>query len=309
MSSNGIVLNSTKYANTQKVVAGTYTVLTDDSVLLCDTSVSPVVINLLQIPNNGGYTVQGNWSTQYKLYIVDYKNNASANNITIVAPSGFKINAAQMVSVTNNGDSVIVEITSNLDYIAIGAFNALIPTFPFFTATKTLVNAGTNYIPKSTNYSVRNSQPIVAYDQKTEVGLFTGTFDLVTGIWTCPADGFYNFGIFVYVQINQDANNPQDSNGYYWMQNSLSVFPVGVGSFSTAILGVPTSTGFRCSDVEAITQNTSDIMLSAAAMNQPAKTGQQFLVYVLNRTDHDVIGLGVGTIGNPRVVFSVQKIA
>lgn len=124
MQSNGIVLSSTMYPNTQKIVIGTYTVYTDDSVLLCDTSTAPVIINLLQIPNSGGYLKQGNWSTQYKLYIVDYKNNSATNNITVIAPSGFKINTQQQYVMSTNGGSIIIEITSNLDYVAIGGAGA-----------------------------------------------------------------------------------------------------------------------------------------------------------------------------------------
>ena len=102
---------STKYSNIERTVTGNVNVEISDQVLKCDTSLSPVTINLLQIPS-------GNWSTFYSLYIKDLSNNAGTNNITIVAPTGFSINNQQQVSITTNGGNVKLYVTSDTDYIA-----------------------------------------------------------------------------------------------------------------------------------------------------------------------------------------------
>lgn len=133
-------LYSTKYPNNQRIVSGGFTVFQDDVVLLCDTSGAPVVVNLLQIPNNGGYGTEGNWSTQYKLYIIDYNDNAAVNNITVNAPAGFKINGSASQVLSSNGGAFIIEIASNLDYVAF----ASIITIPTPTNPLIIANQGTN---------------------------------------------------------------------------------------------------------------------------------------------------------------------
>jgi hypothetical protein len=105
-------LDSTVYPNTIRTVAGSVILFKNDVVLLCDTLLAPVTINLLEIPANY-------WSTQYKLYVVDKSNNASVNNITINAPLGFKINGASSVTININGGNYLIRISSNTDYIGL----------------------------------------------------------------------------------------------------------------------------------------------------------------------------------------------
>jgi hypothetical protein len=113
-------LKSTKYPNNIRTVTGSVLVYPDDVVLLCDTSIGPVTINLLGIPLNY-------WSTQYKLYVIDKSGNASVNNITIVAGNGVdsnnlpvpqKINTAATQIINNNYGGCIVRIHENYTYIA-----------------------------------------------------------------------------------------------------------------------------------------------------------------------------------------------
>ena len=104
-------LFETKYPNNSRVVSGTVTLYKDDVILLCDTSVAPVTINLFEIPDNY-------WSTQWKLYIIDNSNNASVNNITINAGLGQTINTSSSLVLTTNGSTALIRIVSNEDYIA-----------------------------------------------------------------------------------------------------------------------------------------------------------------------------------------------
>jgi hypothetical protein len=104
-------LYSTKYPDNIRIVSGTPTIYRDDVVLLCDTSTSAVTINLLEIPAN-------KWNTIYKLYVVDYSNNAFINPITINAPAGFLINNASSLTINSNGGQYLIRISSNTTYIA-----------------------------------------------------------------------------------------------------------------------------------------------------------------------------------------------
>ena len=103
-------LPSTYYPNNSRVVIGTPQIFTDDVILLCDTSLAPVTINLLDIPDDA-------WMTTYKLYVVDQSSNSSVNNITINAGIGQTINNQASVVLTNNGECALIRIVGNSQYL------------------------------------------------------------------------------------------------------------------------------------------------------------------------------------------------
>lgn len=104
-------LFQTKYPNNIRVVSGTPAIYKDDVVLLCDTSTGAVTINLFDIPAD-------HWNTVWKLYVIDYSNNAGTNNITINAPTGYLINNASSVTINSNGGQYLVRVSSNTTYLA-----------------------------------------------------------------------------------------------------------------------------------------------------------------------------------------------
>lgn len=120
-----MTLSATPYPNNSRQVSGDVALYKDDSILLCDTSVAPVTINLNLIPF-------GHWNTTWKLYVKDYTNTAAVNNITIVAGTGQKINGQNSIVLNVNGESCIIRITSNYDFIA--------------TLSSTSANAGGGYV-------------------------------------------------------------------------------------------------------------------------------------------------------------------
>jgi hypothetical protein len=100
-----------KYPNNIRTISGlANTPFQDDVVLNCDTTAGAVVLNLLDIPTD-------KWSTQYKLYVVDSRNNAAVNNITINAPVGFTINGASSFVINSNGASLLIRIANNSAYV------------------------------------------------------------------------------------------------------------------------------------------------------------------------------------------------
>lgn len=99
-----------QYQNPSRIVTGTPVLTNNDVVLYCDTSTGPVTINLLDIPNDY-------WMTTWKLYVVDYSNNASTNNIRINAGTGQTINAQPDVILNVNGGSCIVRISGNTTFV------------------------------------------------------------------------------------------------------------------------------------------------------------------------------------------------
>lgn len=99
-----------QYQNPSRIVTGTPVLTNNDVVLYCDTSTAAVTINLLDIPNDY-------WMTTWKLYVVDYSNNASTNNITINAGTGQTINAQASVILNIDGGSCIVRISGNTTFV------------------------------------------------------------------------------------------------------------------------------------------------------------------------------------------------
>lgn len=105
-------LPTTKYRNNERIVSGSVNVENSDMLLNVDTSLVACTINLQSIPNDY-------WNTLYKLYVKDISNNAGTNNITIIAPTGYKINNSQNLILNTNGESVLVRISSNTDYVCV----------------------------------------------------------------------------------------------------------------------------------------------------------------------------------------------
>lgn len=111
-----------KYPNTTRVISGLINLVTaSDVVLQCNTSTSAVSLTLLEIPSN-------QWSTQYKLYVIDNSNNALTNNITINAPVGYTVNGFSSIVINQNGGQVVIEVSSNTSYLAKYNYGAAVNT-------------------------------------------------------------------------------------------------------------------------------------------------------------------------------------
>jgi hypothetical protein len=104
-------LDKTKYKNNVRTIVGTPQIYPDDVILLCDTSIGPVTINLLDIPNDF-------WNTQWQMFIVDKSGNASVNNITINAGVGQVINGGVNLVLNINNSYANIRISGNGKYIA-----------------------------------------------------------------------------------------------------------------------------------------------------------------------------------------------
>jgi hypothetical protein len=106
-----MILPAQKYTNTTRTISGVLNIVYEnDVVLLCDTSLGTVEVELAQIPANF-------WNTQYKLYVVDKSNNAGTNNIKVKAPTGFTVNNSASVTLNTNGADAVFTIGSNTNYL------------------------------------------------------------------------------------------------------------------------------------------------------------------------------------------------
>lgn len=230
------MLDGNKYNNVSRKVSGDVAVDNSDVVLLCDTTTLACTINLASIPSN-------KWSTQYKLYVKDDSNNASVNNITIVAPTGFKVNNQSSVVLSSNGACAKITITSNLDYLAestlilnplsatdsstidftvVGSnITGVVKYADTFSLQKSMSDPSINYLPKVEIYNPAGTvspafysdinyasglgvHDIKSYDATLFTGNFnTGSLDNTTGYITIPTNGIYVFQARLRAIINE----------------------------------------------------------------------------------------------------------
>lgn len=115
---NTNTLSSTKYKNNTRTISGSGNDVHDDDVTLnCDTSSGAVGIDLPLLPID-------HWSTIWRLYVTDISNNASINNITINAPAGYFINGSSIYVIKQNGQSLEIFISSNINFGIANAVNS-----------------------------------------------------------------------------------------------------------------------------------------------------------------------------------------
>ena len=223
------------YPNPSRIVTGTPVINNDDVVLYCDTSAGAVTINLLDIPNDY-------WMTTWKLYVVDYSNNAATNNITINAGTGQTINAQPSVTLTQNKGSVIVEITGNTTYICNPVESSLSDTgwvdlegFTYYVGVtkpkvrrigRTVYFKGTVFVPLDNPSSPGNVVPLTS----------TSVYNAVMGCTTYSGTG----GCTI------------DSNGAIIFNNDTSVIPTSVvpGNLDDLYF-MPWDTAIRPIDIDA----------------------------------------------------------
>jgi hypothetical protein len=214
-----ITLFEQPYATNIRTITGTPNLVTqDDYVLLCDTSLAPVSVELASIPTNF-------WSTQYKLFVVDSGNNASSNSITITAPIGFTINGQPTASIVVNGAGYMITISSNTNYA--GLYSGVISgttSIGLINITNAnliaLVNAGT--VSAGQFYFVTNVSNV---DSASGEGVAIQGIK-VNGVTTVEGSGtFWNAdyqGVGDYSGVPSYANNVG-----IWSTNPPASFVVG----------------------------------------------------------------------------------
>jgi hypothetical protein len=306
-----MALNATAFPNISRIVAGSVILFPNDSILLCDTSVAPVTMTLLEIPANS-------WQTTWKLYVLDNSNNALAQNITISAPVGYTINGASSIVINVNGGACVVTITSNTTFL--GQLNYSTGGGGTVAASNTagIVVANCNDFKfDSTYFNVTNPSGSVAgvsivqlesmFAQQTPISLArvapsggatifnNGTIQLITeiyddgndydpltGIWTCPATGRYNVNCYAHY--------------------SEPVLSWSSGMFTVGIMTPDQGTQI-CGNWCTVTQTTKHIDITATANGLALTAGYQLCCVVLNQLNTNYV-----IVNGDVIRFSIQRI-
>lgn len=190
-----MTLSAQKYQNTFRTISGLINVVFDnDVILLCDTALSAVDIDLAEIPLDS-------WNTVYKLYVVDKSNNAGANNITIKAPLGYTVNNASQFVINANGGCAIVRITSNTSYLAEANFsggsglavqNEGVNITPSAT-TMNFVGAGVNATAVGGFVTVDIAGTAIVTVSNAQLLTLIGTNAVVPNTWYLVSDALFTF--------------------------------------------------------------------------------------------------------------------
>jgi hypothetical protein len=206
-------LPSQLYPNPSRIVTGTPIIYNDDVVLYCNTSSGAVTINLLDIPNDY-------WNSQYKLYVVDYSNNASTNNITINAGSGQTINATSSVTINTNGGSAIVRISGNTTYVCEPIANTLNDTGWVDLAGFDHISSGN---PRKPQFRVYGKQ--IFFRGTVIVPLSSASNGSVQVAMTEAGIGAYYVNQPYPYVFQGSGGCTLDSNGSATFNNGYSIFP------------------------------------------------------------------------------------
>lgn len=300
-------LYTQKYSNVERTVSGTVNVEQDDSVLNVDTSTIPATINLLTI-------IAASWSTQYKLYIFDASGNSSVNNITIVAPAGFTINAQQSIPINTNGGSIMVVVSSDITYLGLcGPPISASP--PFIYAQKLIQDPATTYLPiaGSSEFSVLNGTPIAGYDSvaSNDFALYQNTGPGFGPGVKIGQSGYYSMSAKMITRINAtDVNGISDDMGNYWIAGSNTGFiAIALILRSSALI---TGTTVISSNKQALIHNISDVNIECSQTSYFLPASAQVSVRIFNKTDYAIIGIPPVEFSNlPECIidFSIVKVA
>ena len=129
-------MQGTDSKNTRYVTESSLITLNDD-VINCDSASGAIVLTL---PNIGGTQIL---FSPKVFYINDFSGTSATNNITIVAIGGDKINNANVLVISTNGESGFVKVVGQNDYVyesgGSGGGGSTIVTSPFTPTNSTII--------------------------------------------------------------------------------------------------------------------------------------------------------------------------
>ena len=289
-------LDAQKYPNNTRTISGLINIVrTDDVTLLCDTSTGAVALTLQEIPLDY-------WSTQYKLYVVDNSNNASVNNITINAPSGFYINGSSSFIINTNKGACLLRITSNVNYIgqstsAVGGLTQ---------AYQTIQNEGSNLTQRNTLNFIGEGVNAVdnALNTRTDVtipyGLGNYTCEIeISNVYAPDSGNILDVGVPVVTNTLKAIPNAQRILKYTeigYNTNIITATP-GAGNYVTTPPDCPFLTFNNVIGLATLTED-SVFLLEASIDIHPGGAIPLFW----NNSDNGVFGIGIISPSRDKIV-------
>lgn len=342
-------LNSTKYGLVTRAVSTTQDVLPNDTALVCDISDGSISLNLCTIPDNSwqtsyklyvsisaiktGNVVRIQAGDGQKINGQSYLDLTSIDYVALIRVTTNNTYIAQLnyndgaVAIKDEGTTITSNVMS-IDFIGDGVSatavgNAVTVDVPNVTGgflgvvsltSKTLPisAAGTRRVASGDIFNSTNS---LSYDTVLEYGSFAGasTFNATTGIWTCPATGYYDITCFLALIANANPNENAITPNY-WQGN-------GTGSANIeAIAATPHNIDFNeyigsfgvcaegggiiyCQQHVPVYFDNSCINISGTYTGRYVAQGTQIYCRFLNKTQ--LIG---GGVAGSSFHFSVKRV-
>jgi hypothetical protein len=261
--------------------------------LQCDTTAAPVNIQLPTIAQMAGFL-------NFQIFINDVSNNAATNNITLLIAGSDLINHAATAVINTNGMGGQLQIVGLEDWFfdTVAAAAVSIPLGGINTSSD--LN-GFSMAPAAAGIrSIKSGEIKDTFAAGNSYGTLVGSLDLVTGIWTAPATGYYDFTTIMSVTAAADFDllssvaNPNGfiSNGVNSQDTGVTPiidFDDFIGSWQA---GITDTTGgiIICSNKYALDYNTSQVLITASYNGRHLTAGTQLVCRWLNKGKNTIIG-------------------
>jgi hypothetical protein len=273
----------TKYKNNERTVSGAVDVENSDVVLNVDTTLVAATIYLKSIPADYWSTlyklyvkdINGNAAVNNITIIAPtgFQINGTSS-VLINANNGY-----YLIRIANNTDYIgqyslagtgittfTVTDTATIDLTLTpisGGYNLQANSVlsDYLIAVKNLQTTNTLYCrttesiaPQFKKYenpfqSITDNSIFANYDTKTENGGLVGSFNLVTGTFTAPSDGWYNIQSSIGWALNSNPysnlSDNANTSGQYWMLNYVELYRVIDFLRDPSTLPSPPSVGDR----------------------------------------------------------------
>ncbi len=263
-----------------------------DIYLECDTTLVACNIQLPAISGLLGFF-------NNKIFINDISENAGTNAITIIRAGSDKINHATTAVINSNGQSGQLQIVGTTDWMWVGTGAAvLIPLGGINTSSD--LN-GFSMAPAAAGIrSIKSGEIKTTFAAGNSYGSLVGSLDTVTGVWTAPATGYYDFTTIMSVTAAADFDllssiaNPNGfiSNGVNSQDTGVTPvvdFNDFIGSWQAGITDI-TGGIIICSNKYALDYNTSQVLITASYNGRRLAAGTQLVCRWLNKGKNTIIG-------------------
>lgn len=329
-----------KYPNNIRQISGLNNIpFQDDVVLECDSSAGAVSINLLDIPVSSGvgywstqyklYIVdKSNTAGTNNITVnapVGTKINGAAS--FIISSNG----ASLLVRVASNNnyvgqyssglgggitaltvtDTPTINLTLNP---IVGGFNLLadVEYKDFVSAVKNMTNHNTSYCKKTNQLgvlkkyenpfqSITDGSIFQAFDTVNENGTLVGSFNMITGTFTAPSNGFYYIQSQLGYAMNESdqysfvSDNP-NTVGQAWVNLATDAGSVSITNY---LVG----SGLASVALKTVSQFSNSLFLYSNFILK-LNTGNQIRVVYTNNSDLEMFGQN-----NSNLIFRATKLS